>query len=284
MFGWGRYLAAVSNMQVLHGFLSLLASPNQPPRMLVTGSGHLEKPEQSVCWAATLSRRMIPAEGVSLLAALEGYYKKEADIAQSARYPAVFTVLDSNSFEVSQRFSGVKYGAGAEARLAVEAWNLALTGTCFLQHSSIRDDRSGQSHPHVTDIPFSLKLLAVYEPDRWRAAVTVQYYGGGPTTGRYYLRATNLLGGQFYFPADRELNSDRLPAYGRVDVSAARRFTLGEWELEPYLQVLNLLNTHNVSHFSYRLSPGSPDNVEAAPVFNTLPFLPSVGVRIERRW
>jgi len=72
-------------------------------------------------------------------------------------------------------------------------------------------------------------------------------------------------------------NSDRLPAYFRVDVAARKQFTTQwfgrETKLSPYVQVLNLFNTHNVMFGE--LMPAAEPRLQYTP---QLPILPTFGI------
>jgi hypothetical protein len=281
---YGIYQMSPSNLQVLQGFLSLLAMPNQPPRMLITHAGPNSHPEKSSCWGITLKKVVFTGPSATASLALDGYLKEESYLLQSERYPAVFTMLDSNSFESSQQFSGMKYGTGVEWNAAIPGYGLKIDGSCHFQRSFTIDQRNDASFPNGSDIPLAFKLLVAYETGHLRAMVTFQQYSGAPTTDRYYLVGTTLTGGKYFFPVDERLNSDRLPEYSRLDISASYTFNLSDWQIEPYVQILNLLNTPNVSHFSYYLSPVMERNVQALPEHNTLPILPFVGIRVEKEW
>ena len=71
-------------------------------------------------------------------------------------------------------------------------------------------------------------------------------------------------------------NSERYPAYHRLDLSVRKTFERGWGSFVPYLQVLNLYNRRNVLFYFY-------DYDRAPPVrsgFSMFPFLPAVGVEV----
>ena len=161
---------------------------------------------------------------------------------------------------------------------------LSVSASCYWQKSTVTDRLTDHTFPNGNDIPLSAKLAANYDSKPIRIDVTFQHYAGAPTTDRYFLRGTDLFGNHFYFPIDRELNSGRLPDYNRLDAGVSYEMTWEGWQIEPYVQILNLLNNRNVSHYSYVFSPSRPDNVEFVPEYNSMPFLPIAGVRVEKIW
>ena len=78
------------------------------------------------------------------------------------------------------------------------------------------------------------------------------------------------------------LNSDRLPAYHRLDLRVSRGFEVGRGLLSVFLDVFNVYNQSNLRSYGYdlRLVNGQ---VVSTPVGGNelLPLLPSFGVRWE---
>jgi hypothetical protein len=280
-FGYGKYLRSPSDEELLYGFLSLLALPTQPPRMVImSGSGKDLGYEGSDCWSTDLRVALDQMSPIAGWLRLGGYWKEEAHLILPARYPAVFSVLDSSSFEPSQHFGGHKYGVGTSWSLHHKGSHIGLLGGISFQRSLITDLSSGSVFPASADIPWSLKLAVQYDSDPWCVALTYQLMSGMPTTLRYYLEGTNLFGGSFYFPVWKDLNSDRLPNYRRVDLSVNFRTTVFGWLVNPYVELINLFGWKNMSHYDFGFSDSGTDHVTATPVYNSLPFVPSFGVRV----
>jgi hypothetical protein len=85
-----------------------------------------------------------------------------------------------------------------------------------------------------------------------------------PGSGRY----VPVLGGN---------NSERLPAYHRLDVRFDIDWTYNKWKLQTYFEIINLYNQCNVAGYDYdvQYTPESKEEV------CQLPFLPSFGVQGE---
>ncbi len=281
----GRYLQPPSDFQLLHGFLSFLAMPGQPPRLLLASEQRSALvPEQSDVGALTLRQSFHLGAGTNMSVAVDCYYKNEQNLILSARYPSVFTPLDSNSYEPRQKFSGHKYGVGVSFNIEMPRNHVSFSGSLFSHRSSLFDIGGKRWYPAANDLPFALKLIGKAEFDGWKVSLALQMYSGAPTTEQYYEVGRNLFGGYFYFPLWKDLNSARLPAYSRVDLSASKSFELNGWQFIPFAEIINLLNSKNVSQFTYEFSEFSDERVAASPVYNSFPLLPMIGLRLKREW
>ena len=279
----GRYLQPPSDFQVMNGLVSLLAMVNQPPRLLVfSDKAGPFAPEASTLWSLGLDQRYSLAGGCDGTVSLQGYFKDECNLILSNRYPSVFTPLDSNSFDPSQRFSGKKFGASVAVSLAAFGGKLVSTVSASYQRSLILDRESGLEYRSSADIPLAFKATVSYKAGSWKLSLFGQVLAGMPTTDQYYLRGTNIFDGSFYFPIWNDLNSGQLPGYQRLDISISKVIDVSAWRIEPFVEVLNVFGRKNVSHYAYSFSDGAPNNVLRTPRCNTLPLLTNVGVRIQR--
>jgi hypothetical protein len=111
-----------------------------------------------------------------------------------------------------------------------------------------------------------------------------QYFSGMPTTEGYFLRSTNILGDVLYIPLWKDVNSSRLPDYKRLDFSLAKEWSGDRWAFALSLNIFNVLGTKNVSYYSYTFSEESENYTKKTPVYNTLPFLPNLGIKYTYRW
>lgn len=284
--GFGQYSQPPSDVQVLHGYLSLLAQPNQPPRLLLMSqSKSALVPEQSDVFFGRVNHMFLTLSSLAGMLSTEVYQKKEHSIILSQRYPSVFTPIDSNSFLPSQRFEGYKWGAGISLLLDHPSTGLSATTSFALQKSTISDSRSGAEIPSGSDRHILFKATVRFEKSDWSISATYQYYAGAPTTERYFLQSTGIFGDSFFVPVWKDLNTGRLPAYKRLDFFVSRTFEVHSWALTPYIDVVNVLNSKNVSHYDYTLNESNPPEfVNQNPVYNSLPFFPMIGVRIKKEW
>ncbi|MFZ5895397.1 MAG: TonB-dependent receptor domain-containing protein [Myxococcota bacterium] len=117
-----------------------------------------------------------------------------------------------------------------------------------------------------------LTAVAAYQLGRgFDVSARVRVASGYPRTpvvASYYDARRNL-----YVPVLGEHNGDRLPDFVQLDVRIAKRWKLGNGELEAYLDVQNVSNRENPEEVAY-----SPDYSERRYV-NGLPILPVLGAK-----
>ncbi|OGU31776.1 MAG: hypothetical protein A2X67_05800 [Ignavibacteria bacterium GWA2_55_11] len=278
----GRYLQSPSDAEILHGFLMFLAGPNQTPlMMLMSEYKNFLRLEDHSLVAVDGTSSIIESRSLSVRARCNAYYKETQSLIMPARYPSVFTPLDTMSFEPLQRFQAVKWGAGLSATAGLVEMNLALTASLFSHHNRILDNRTSQRYRAAGDIPSVAKLVLQFTPPGWTVNLLYQYSTGAPTTDQYYLEATNIAGDVIYLPLWKELNSSRVPDYRRLDLTIAKDWRGDNWRIHFLCSFLNLTGARNVSNYSYEFLEGAEEHVRKTPVVNTLPFVPNIEVRYE---
>ncbi|MHB8578549.1 MAG: TonB-dependent receptor [Ignavibacteriaceae bacterium] len=77
------------------------------------------------------------------------------------------------------------------------------------------------------------------------------------------------------------IDTYRLPAYIRLDVSITWKKDYGSWSLSPYLQIFNIGDRKNVWFISYSSNITNGAIVQNVSTVDMLPFLPSLGVTIK---
>ncbi len=77
------------------------------------------------------------------------------------------------------------------------------------------------------------------------------------------------------------IDTYRLPAYIRLDVSITWEKDYGSWSFSPYLQIFNIGNRKNVWFISYSSNITNGAIVQNVSTVDMLPFLPSLGVTIK---
>ncbi len=276
----GQYLQAPSDFVILHGFLMFLSVPDQTPLMMLMSQYRDElRPETNNIVSLSANTPVVRSRGVEVDCKADLYFKNTGSLILPARYPSVFTPLDTMSYEPLQCFSAVKWGMGVSAGMKVMPLDLSFTASLFNHHSSIVDNRTGDEFRAVGDVPVVAKFFAQFSPPGWTFSILYQYSTGTPTTDGYYLKGSNLLGEVVYLPAWCGLNSNRIPDYRRLDFSVAKGWYGPGWKMDVVFGVLNVLGNENVSGYRYNLSQTDPDYVRKAAVINTLPFVPNLEIR-----
>ncbi len=77
------------------------------------------------------------------------------------------------------------------------------------------------------------------------------------------------------------IDSYRLPAYIRLDLSITWKKNFGTWSIAPYFQVFNIGNRKNVWFINYTSNEQNGAIVQSVSTVNQLPFLPSLGVTVK---
>ena len=278
----GQYLQSPSDFEILHGFLMFLSVPDQTPLMMLMSQyrGDL-RPETHNLAALNAATTVVRNRSIAIDSRVDMYFKDTESLIMPERYPSVFTPLDTMAYKPVQRFRGVKWGMGLSSVVSLVPLDLSLSASLFTHHSRIVDGRTGASYLTVGDIPVVTKFLLQFSPRGWTVSLLYQYSTGSPTTDEYYLKGSNLVGDVVFLPVWRELNSDRVPDYHRLDFAVARSWHGANWKVDAVFGVLNLLGSQNISSYRYSLSDVGQDFVNKAAVINTLPFVPNIEIRCE---
>lgn len=141
--------------------------------------------------------------------------------------------------------------------------------------SERENENTGDVFPASVDQPINVKLVANYKlSNKWSFGAKWLYHSGNPYTpivGSVLRPATT----DQYLPVYGELNSDRLPAYHKLDLRLDRDFTYNTWKLNTYLELINAYNQKNLAGYSY-----NNDYSEREPVYQ-LPRLISFGIQAD---
>ncbi|MBT7809040.1 TonB-dependent receptor [Candidatus Poribacteria bacterium] len=238
---WGIYRQSPEPLQVLEDWGN--------PDVGSTRAGH---------YVLELERRFSD----ELLVKGAGYYKTLDDLVTSDPVAVYLNqgVGFARGLEVFAKYTPsdrvvawLSYTYGLSKRRAAPGEELLLTGV---------------DQTHVATVAFNVR------PDeKWDIGVKRQYTTGLPQTPVIGARAVvETDGGVDYAPVYGARNSVRAPAFDRMDVRVARRFTLAGVPAEAYLEGLNATNRRNVMEIGY-----SEDYSEEEPVYQ-LPRIPFIGI------
>ena len=121
----------------------------------------------------------------------------------------------------------------------------------------------------------------------WIYGINFIYSSGQPITVPSSMYHTNKIPGQIDFGDSfnlypSKINSFRLPAYIRMDVSVKYKLNYNGWSMMPYLQVFNIGNRKNVWFINYSLEAeqknGKQVFVQKVEKTTMFPLLPTLGV------
>lgn len=153
---------------------------------------------------------------------------------------------------------------------ALSGW-LALT----LSEAERQIDASGERFPFAYDQPVIVSFVSNYKLSRrWNFGAKWHYHSGSPYTP--------IIGGEpdpndanRTLPVYGSTNSERLPAYHRLDLRVDFDWIYNTWKLQTYFEIINVYNNCNVAGYDYDTNY-DPNTKEE---FCQLPFLPSFGVQ-----
>ena len=77
------------------------------------------------------------------------------------------------------------------------------------------------------------------------------------------------------------IDSYRLPAYSRMDLSITYEKDYGSWTLSPYLQIFNIGSRKNIWFIQYQSEFKNNSIIQTVKKVNMLPILPSIGVTVK---
>jgi hypothetical protein len=167
-----------------------------------------------------------------------------------------------------------------------EHWD--LSGSYALSSTEARID--GTWTPQFWDQTHAFTLTVGWHPNpRWTLTGAFQAHSGWPftpqviefdtlTVFREEGKETALRWREEFGP----LNSDRLPAYHRLDLRVTRSFTTRRGRLDIYLDFFNAYDQENLRSYQYGTELiGSQVKWVRYPDETLLPFLPSIGLRWE---
>lgn len=207
--------------------------------------------------------------GEKVVVSLEAYNKKLTRLV---------SIDPDLPFEISNKESrgrffndGYGFARGAELYVQLKPSN-GFFGWISYTYSVAKRKEGTHSRQHAFDFdrPHLVSLVANYAPSsNWQVGLRFRYGSGRPYTP--------ALGGWFdtqgniWRPVIGEENSDRYPAYHRLDVRVTRRFQLNAFQLDTYLELLNVYNRKNIVHYMWNEDYSSKEK------FTIFPFLPVLG-------
>jgi hypothetical protein len=139
---------------------------------------------------------------------------------------------------------------------------------------SQREDGMGGWRPFDYDQTHILTLAGAWQLGRgWELGGTFRYTTGNPETpvvGSFYNADLDL-----YSPVYGDVNSERSPAFHRLDVRLEKRFVVGGGTVATYLDVQNAYNRRSIEGTRYNFDYSEQTAIRG------LPIIPSLGVRGE---
>ena len=138
------------------------------------------------------------------------------------------------------------------------------------------DSLGGQKKffPRATDQRHTLSFVGdVHLGAQWRLRVKALYGSGFPYTPYHYELNKDDRWNRVY----SDKNSDRYPAYERLDIRLGRGFTWGKIFFDGYVEVLNVFNKENIFSYHWRYE----NNVWHRQATTLFPRIPNIGIAVK---
>ncbi|MGC3999188.1 MAG: TonB-dependent receptor [Anaeromyxobacter sp.] len=161
---------------------------------------------------------------------------------------------------------------GLEALVRGRWGDRASGWIAYTYQRSLRRDRPGEAErPFDFDQPHNLTAVGSWAFARnWSLGTRFRLVSGNPDTpvqGSVFDAASGV-----YVPLYGKTNSERLPAFGQLDVRVDRSWLYRTWKLTAFLDVQNVTNRGNVEGWDYSYDYGRREALTG------LPILPILGV------
>ena len=149
-----------------------------------------------------------------------------------------------------------------------------------LSESKRENDFTGEEINFSYDLPVVLNWMMNYAPSpKWHVGFKWAFRSGALYTPIEGNRENPDHPGE-YLPVYGEINSERAPAYHRLDFFGEYRFTSRRYHGAVYFDIINAYNRFNFTGYAYRGEPNSSEfSVVERGGFH-LGVLPSVGFRV----
>jgi len=213
-----------------------------------------------------------------VLISVETYYKTMDKLIIAREDQSLYPTLSNEQYLALPRYSNDAEGNSWGVELfinkdLVDAWygwlSIAYSRT---QRTNLL---TGEDFRYSYDQPVIINAVANYQlTDHWQIGAKWRYQSGQlitPLEGAVQDPDNPAL----YNPVYGELNSTRLPAHHQLDVRADRTYYYTGWEMDLYIEVMNLYARENVVDYQYK----NADYSEREDVTD-LPPLVSVGVKL----
>ena len=200
---------------------------------------------------------------------VEGYRKALEDIIEFSRRFAGRAGYEDRFFIGTGEAQGVEFLA-QKKHGALAGWVGYTLGNVDHRFSAFNN---GEPFPADHDHRHEINAVTRFTRGVWTFAATWVYASGKPYTAPESQYFIPMLDGQiFSYIHVSDKNTNRLPAYQRLDLSASRRLESKSWAIEVGISVFNAFNHRNVWYREYNLDT-TPVTVTDAVMLGFTPTL-----------
>jgi outer membrane cobalamin receptor len=216
---------------------------------------------------------------------VEGYYKRMKSLYEFKISPR----LDPRDKNIDKQFTegeGEAYGVEFFANRTIGNFTGWLGYTLSWTRSQFDELNAGRIFYPRYDRRHDVSVVLTYEPDKnWTFGATWVYASGmGFTlpTGQYIFTGIGLnetTGVNFNYT---ERNGYKLPAYHKLDLSAAYKFIWAGFRWEAFLNIYNVYNRNNAfAQYVTFEKNANGDDIPKLKQISLFPVIPMAGIKLE---
>jgi len=179
---------------------------------------------------------------------VEGYHKLSDGVIEFLPF---LTNSDSDTPEFEPYFKGSNIAKGVDVLIQKKTGK--HTGWLSYSYSKVENSipllNNGNPFPAKQDQRNEVKLVNMYTMGRWDLSATWMYGSGKPYSDPSISESLELYDSlDVSFIATKNINSERLPAYHRMDISATYNFKIGSGKAKLGLSIYNVYARKNVKY------------------------------------
>lgn len=207
----------------------------------------------------------------SLLVKLDAYYKSFDDlIIARADKDEVYPTLTDAEYKALPRYTNDADGHAYGFELFInksfsEGWYGWLS-TAYSE-TRRRNKLTGEDFKYNYDQPWIINLVSNHELNEdWTIGFKWRYQSGQLITPVLSSAQTNSEYPDLWVPTYGELNSKRLPDSHKLDIRLDRNYQYQKWNMDLYVEVLNVYNQDNVTSYKYNEDYTDKEDVTGLPM------------------
>lgn len=129
-----------------------------------------------------------------------------------------------------------------------------------------RNKLTGEDFKYNYDQPWIVNLVSNHELNQdWTLGFKWRYQSGQLITPVVSAAQTNVDNPDKYVPVYGDLNSRRLPDIHKLDIRLDRNYQYKKWNMDLYVEVLNVYNQANVSGYKYNEDYTDKEDITGLP-------------------
>lgn len=207
----------------------------------------------------------------SLLVKFDAYYKTFDDLVIARQdKDSIYPTLTDDEYKALPRYTNDADGDAYGFELFVnKSFSEGWYGWLSAAYSETRRNNklTGEDFKYNYDQPWIVNLVSNHELNEdWTIGFKWRYQSGQLITPVVSADQTNAEYPDLWIPTYGELNSKRLPDSHKLDIRLDRNYQYQKWNMDLYVEVLNVYNQDNVSSYKYNEDYTDKEDVTGLPM------------------